>query len=79
LGIHERLQKVRGELDKKRAEKIPPTNEEGKLLEVLTTQRRSLEEVRRQLPSETKANDLFEWLKGLYRKGHIEIEVRKRD
>jgi hypothetical protein len=79
LGIHERLQKVRGELDKKRAEKIPPTDEEGKLLEVLTTQRRSLEEVRRQLPSETKANDLFEWLKGLYRKGHIEIEVRKRD
>jgi hypothetical protein len=79
LGIHERLQKVRGELDKKRAEKIPPTDEEGKLLEVLTTQRRSLEDVRRQLPSETKTNDLFEWLKGLYRKGHIEIEVRKRD
>jgi hypothetical protein len=80
LGIHERLQKVRGELDKKRAEKIPPTDEEGKLLEVLTIQRRSLEEVRRQLPSEgITVNDLFEWLKELYRKGHIEIEVRKRD
>jgi hypothetical protein len=78
--IHERLQKVCNSLIRKRAEKEPPTDEEKTLLQAMTTQRRSLEEIRRQLPSDTIAlHDLFEGLKELYRKGHIEIEVRKRD
>jgi len=78
--IHERLQKVCNSLIRKRAEKEPPTDEEKTLLQAMTTQRRSLEEIRRQLPSDAiTLHDLFEGLKELYRKGHIEIEVRKRD
>jgi hypothetical protein len=78
--IHERLQKVCNSLLRKRAEKEPPTDEEKTLLQTMTTQRCSLEEIRRRLPSDAIAlHDLFEGLKELYRKGHIEIEVRKRD
>ena len=78
--IHERLQKVHNSLIRKRAEKEPPTDDEKTLLQTMTTQRRSLEEIRRLLPSDTiTLHDLFEGLKELYRKGHIEIEVRKRD
>ena len=80
LQIHKQLQEVQESLAHKRAQKEPPTDEESKLLKGLTIQRRSLEEIRRQFPSEEiKIDDLFDWLKGLYRKGHIEIEVRKRD
>ena len=80
LQIHKQLQEVQESLAHKRTQKEPPTDEESKLLKVLTIQRRSLEEIRRQFPSEEiKIDDLFDWLKGLYRKGHIEIEVRKRD
>ncbi|MCS7254725.1 MAG: hypothetical protein NZ781_11970, partial [Armatimonadetes bacterium] len=47
--------------------------------ELLTTQRLSLDNLRRQLPYERlNLDDLFNRLKGLYRKGHIQIEVRKR-
>jgi hypothetical protein len=78
--IHQRLEKVQGDLVRKRAEKEPPTENENALLQVLTTQRRSLEEIRRQLPPEgITVNDLFERLRELYRKGHIEVEIRKRD
>jgi hypothetical protein len=78
--IHERLQKVCNSLIRKRAEKEPPTDEEKTLLQTMTTQRCSLEEIRRRLPSDAiTLHDLFEGLKELYRKGHIEIEVRKRD
>jgi predicted nuclease with TOPRIM domain len=77
---HERLQKVYNSLIRKRAEKEPPTDEEKTLLQTMTTQRCSLEEIRRRLPSDAiTLHDLFEGLKELYRKGHIEIEVRKRD
>jgi len=80
LHLYEQLRRVQEELDRRRTLKEPPTDVEGKLLEFLTTQRRSLEEIRRQLPSEDMVIDeLFERLKGLYRKGHIDIEVRKRD
>jgi hypothetical protein len=78
--IHERLQKAHNSLIGKRAEKELPTDDEKTLLQTMTTQRRSLEEIRRLLPSDTiTLHDLFEGLKELYRKGHIEIEVRKRD
>lgn len=76
---HEQLRTVQEKLVKKRAEKEPPTDEEKPLLEVLTTQRRSLEEVRRQLPDGMPLEDIFGRLKSLYRKGHLEIEVRKRE
>ena len=76
---HERLRKVQEKLVSKRAEKERPTGEEKPLLEVLTTQRRSLEEVRRQLSDGVSLEDLFGHLKSLYRKGHVEIEVRKRE
>lgn len=47
---------------------------------MLTTQRRSLEDLRRKLTSnEITLDELFERMKGLYRKGHIEIEVRRRE
>ncbi|MBI3950590.1 MAG: hypothetical protein HY314_09065 [Acidobacteria bacterium] len=78
--MHKRLRSVREKLASKRAEKKPPTDEEKPLLEALTTQRRSLEDLCRQLPSDSMTvDDLFERLKGLYRKGHIEVEVRKRE
>jgi hypothetical protein len=78
--IHQQLEKVRDDLVRKRAEKESPTENENAFLQVLTTQRRSLEEIRRQLSSDDiTIDELFERLKGLYRKGHIEIEVRKRD
>lgn len=78
-GHHERLRKVEEKLVKKRAEKEPSVDEEKPLLEALTTQRQSLEEVRRQLPDGMPLEDLFGHLKSLYRKGHLEIEVRKRE
>jgi hypothetical protein len=78
--IHERLQKAHNSLIGKRAEKELPTDDEKTLLQTMTTQRRSLEEIRRQLPSDDiPLHDLFQRLKELYRKGHIEIEVRRRD
>lgn len=78
--VQELLQDVQQKLVRKRTEKEPPTNDEKLLLEVLTTQRRSLEDLRRQLPSEqVTLDDLFAQLKSLYRKGHIEVEVRKRE
>jgi len=77
--VQERLRSVQQKVVSKRAEKEPPTDEEKPLLEVLTTQRRSLEEVRRQLPGGVALEDLFEHLKSLYRKGHVEMEVRKRE
>jgi hypothetical protein len=76
---HKRLRKVREKLERKRAEKEQPTEEEKPLLEALTTQRRSLEEVRRRLSDGVSLEDLFTHLKSLYRKGHVEIEVRKRE
>jgi hypothetical protein len=78
--MHKRLRSVKEKLAGKRTEKEPPTDEEKPLLQALTTQRRSLEDLRRQLPSDgITVDDLFERLKGLYRKGHIEVEVRKRE
>ena len=80
LQIQERFRKVHEDLSRRRTEKEPPTDDEDKVLQALTIQRRSLEEIRRQLLSGAIVlDDLFERLKGLYRKGHIEIEVRKRD
>jgi uncharacterized coiled-coil protein SlyX len=78
--VRGRLQYLDQQLVRKRTEKESPTDDEKPLLEALTTQRRSLEDLRRQLPSEQVAlDDLFVRLKSLYRKGHIEIEVRKRE
>jgi len=78
--VQERLQDVQQKLLRKRTEKEPPTDDEKPLLEALTTQRRSLEDLRRQLPSEQVTLDkLFARLESLYRKGHVEVEVRKRD
>lgn len=78
--IHKRLRSVQNRLVHTRTEKEPPTEEEAPLLQVLTAQRRSLEDLRRKLPSDGLTVDgLFERLKGLYRKGHVEIEVRRRE
>jgi hypothetical protein len=73
------LRDVQDKLAHKRAAKDPPTDEEKPLLEMLSTQRRSLEDLRRQLPADMAIEVLFERLVGLYRKGHIEVEVRKRE
>lgn len=76
----EQLRAVQDNLAHKRAAKDPPTDEEKPLLEVLSTQRRSLEDLRGQLPANVAAIEiLFERLRELYRKGHIEVEVRKRE
>jgi len=78
--INERFRNVQEKLNGKRTEKEPPTDEEKRVLEFLTSQRVNLENLRRDLPrGPIKLDDLFEQLKRLYRKGHIEIEVRKRD
>jgi hypothetical protein len=78
--LQERLRSVHEKLESRRTEKEPATEEEKPLLQTLTTQGRSLEHLRRQLPSEqVTLDDLFERLKELYRKGHIEVEVRKRE
>ena len=78
--VQKQLHDVQQKLVKKRTEKEPPTDEEKPLLEALTTQRRSLEDLRRQLHlGQVTLDDLFACLKSLYRKGHIEIEVRKRE
>jgi chromosome segregation ATPase len=75
----ERLCAVQQKLVSKRTAKEPPTDEEKPLLEALTSQRRSLEDIRRQLPAGVRLEDLFKYLKSLYRKGHIELEVRRRE
>ncbi len=78
--LGERLNEVRQQLRMKRAQKGQPTEAEQSLLTILDTQRRSLGDLRRQLNAERLTLDkLFDQLKGLYRKGHIEIEVRKRE
>ncbi|MDW8029831.1 MAG: hypothetical protein RMK94_15745 [Armatimonadota bacterium] len=79
--ISRQIRDLKGRLERKRAEKEPPSDEELELLELLTThQRLSLDNLRRQLPYERlNLDDLFNRLKGLYRKGHIQIEVRKRE
>nr|BAL53915.1 hypothetical protein HGMM_F11C09C23 [uncultured prokaryote] len=79
-GNWEQLRAVQNNLAHKRTAKDPPTDEEKPLLEVLSTQRRSLEDLRRQLPANMATIEmLFERLRELYRKGHIEVEVRKRE
>jgi len=77
--VQEQLRAVQQKLVSKRAAKEPPTDEEKPLLEALSTQRRSLEDIRRQLPVGVELEDLFKYLKSLYRKGHIELEVRRRE
>jgi len=77
---HRALQDVQKELDKRRAEKGDPTDEEEPVLQVLTGQRRNLEDIRHRLPArEITLDNLLELIKGLYRKGYVEIEVRKRE
>ncbi len=79
-GNWEQLRAVQNNLAHKRTAKDPPTDEEKPLLEVLSTQRRSLEDLRRGLPANMATIEmLFERLRELYRKGHIEVEVRKRE
>lgn len=76
----EHLRTVLEELAKKRAQKEEPAVEERPVLEVLTLQRCSLENLRRQLASsKLSLDELFGLLKTLYRKGHIELEVRRRE
>ena len=78
--IWKRLGNVHTAVASKRAEKKPLTDEEKPLLEVLTTRGQSFESLRRQLPLETAEIDhVFQLLMSLYRKGHIEIEMRKRE
>ncbi len=73
-------QDLQSKLNSKRTEKEPPSTEEKPLLDALVTQRRSLEDLRRQATIQhLSLNDLFDRLKNLYRKGHIEVEISKRD
>ena len=78
--IHEQLKTVREKLVRKRAEKKPLAEDEKQLLDALSSQRRSLEDLRRRLSSSIKSLDeMFNRLKSLYRKGYVEIEIRKRE
>jgi hypothetical protein len=79
--IHEYLRNVREKLEIKRTTPPEaPTEEEEPVLQLLTRQRCSLENLRRQMASSNLSlDDLFGLLKSLYRKGHIELEVRKRE
>jgi len=78
----DQLQKAEKDLERLRTQKGEPTEEEALLLQVQTAQKRSLEEIRRscrERGEQLSLDDLFDRLKGLYRKGHIEIEIRKRE
>lgn len=81
--IKEDIRKMHEKLTNKRAQKEPPTEEEEVVLRFLTTQRCGLGDLRRQFSLHTSESllldELFERLKHLYRKGHIEIEVRRRE
>lgn len=77
---YKRLRDVQDRLAHIRTTKEPPTEEERPLLEILSSQRCSLEDLRRQLPPNMATIEiLFDRLRGLYRKGHIVVEVRKRE
>jgi len=79
-GLSDQLRDVKARLGGIRIKAVEqPSEEERPLLDALTNQRCSLEDLRRQLrPDEVSLDELFERLKELYRKGHIEIEVRRR-
>lgn len=83
IKIKEDIREMREKLFNKRAQKEPPTEEENVVLRSLTTQRCSLGDLQRQFSLHTSESllldGLFERLKHLYRKGHIEIEVRRRE
>lgn len=78
----EKLRQAHDTVSRLRTQKDEPTEEESLILQVQSSQRRSLEEIRRdcrERGENLSLDDLFERLKGLYRKGHIEIEVRRRE
>lgn len=76
--IDERLKSIYQALERQRTQKEVPEEAEKPVLEVLTTsRRRSLEDLRRELG--IPLDGLFGVLKSLYRKGHLEIEVRRRE
>jgi hypothetical protein len=78
--IHDSLLVAQGMLANKRTVVDPPSEEEKPLLEVLDLQRRTLQEVRNHLGnSGATLDEIFDRLKSLYRKGHIEVEIRRRE
>lgn len=77
--LHERLRNARGKLEEIR-KPLPPDEDEKAFLNILTSRPLSLGQLHRQLSSDdVTLDELFERLKRLYRKLHIEVEVRRRE
>jgi hypothetical protein len=67
-------------VNQRKFSKETPNEEEAKILENLSIRLISIEDIRRQVPDSMKDLDtLFRYLRDLYRKGHIEVQMRKRD
>ncbi|HIE11924.1 MAG TPA: hypothetical protein EYP63_00600 [Desulfotomaculum sp.] len=78
--IRDTLRGVQEKLGRMRTQKEEPSEEEKGVLQVLSRQRCSLENLRRQVRSgNLSLENLFRLLLGLYRKGHLELEVYKRE
>ena len=81
--IDQKIKILRENLTKNKAQKLELTEEEEDFLKAVSTIKSpkvTLSEVRRQASTKAATPDtLFEWLKSLYRKGHIEIYIQKRD
>jgi len=77
--INQRLIDLRNKLREIQIHKEPPSEEEKPLMEILSIQRKSLEDLRHQLSPDISLDVLFDNIKNLYRKGHLEIELRRRD
>ncbi len=81
--IDQQIKSLKENLTKNKAQKLELTEEEEDLLKAVFTIKNpkvTLSEVRRQVSAKAATPDtLFEWLKSLYRKGHIEIYIQKRD
>jgi DNA-binding MarR family transcriptional regulator len=75
--LQERLRRLHQSLERRRTQKGALEESEKPVLEALALQRRSLEDIRRQL--RVSLDDLFGILKSLYRKGYLELEVRRRE
>lgn len=80
LLFNEELVAIQKALERWRHMKGEPTDDEEIVLAAVTTQRQSVERLLRDLPAgQRDVERLFERLKGLYRKGQVEIEVRRRE
>ncbi len=75
--LQEQSKRLNETLSQQRAQKGSLEDQEKPILETLTFQRRSIENLRRELG--LPLDDLFAVLKSLYLKGYLELEVRRRE